>query len=201
MRTGSLICLLVRKCLYVAISRGTPSTVNIGYPFRPSRRVPSCPVVSRRRRRPLSVCPSRRPSRRPSRPSSSVLCPSVHVRPVVVIRPLSARPRPSVVVVRPLSVRLKLEEEVLCVPARVLCVPARVLFLTDHCKSLGSVNILLVPARVLFLTDHRKSLGSVNYSMRAGTNASTNRVFSKSTYASAVYCQHARMSACMSACM
>ena len=47
------------------------------------------PVVSRRRRRPLSVRPSVRPV----------------VRPVVVVRPLSVRPRPSVVVVRPLSVR------------------------------------------------------------------------------------------------
>ena len=74
--------------------------------LRPSRRVPSCPVVPRRRRRrrplsvrpvvrpvvvvrPLSVRPSRRPSRRPPRrrpssvrsstfvPSLSVLCPFV----------------------------------------------------------------------------------------------------------------------------
>ena len=89
MRTGSLICLLVRKCLCVSVSRGKPSIyflLNIGYPLRPSRRVPSCPVVV------VVVV---------------VLCPSVRpvVRPVVVVRPLSVRPRPSVVVVRPLSVR------------------------------------------------------------------------------------------------
>ena len=88
--------------------------------FRPSRRV--SPVVSRRdRRRPLSLCPSRRPYRRrrpssvrlsrrvPSSPSSSSVRPSVHpvVRPVV--RPLSVLPRPSVVVVvRPLCTSLLL---------------------------------------------------------------------------------------------
>ena len=46
MRTISLICLLVQKCLCVPISRGKPSTyflLNIGYPLRPSRLVPSCP--------------------------------------------------------------------------------------------------------------------------------------------------------------
>ena len=97
MRTGSLICLLVRKCLCVSVSRGKPSiyfSVNIGYPLRPSRRVPSCSVMSRRV--PSSSSSSVRPSVPSSVPSSSssVLCPSVHVR-----------PRPSVVVVRPLSVR------------------------------------------------------------------------------------------------
>ena len=64
------------------------------------------PAVSRRRRRrPLSVRPSRRPSRRLRRPSSDrpsrpvrpvvavvVLCPTVPVRSVVVVRPLSVRP-------------------------------------------------------------------------------------------------------------
>ena len=76
------------------------------------------PIVSRRRRRPLSVrqsrCPSRRrrtssvrPSHRVSTCPVVVLCPSVRpvVGPVLVVRPLSIRPRPSVVVVRPLSVR------------------------------------------------------------------------------------------------
>ena len=86
MRTDSLTFWLVRKCLCVSVSRGKPSIyvlVNIGYPLRPPRRVPSCPVVV------------------------VVLCPSVRlvVRPVVVVRPLFVRPRPSVVVVRPLSVR------------------------------------------------------------------------------------------------
>ena len=44
MHTGLLICLLVQKCLCVSISRGKPSIyflLNIGYPLRPSRRVPS----------------------------------------------------------------------------------------------------------------------------------------------------------------
>ena len=74
------------------------------------------PVVSRRVRpvsrrcRPLSVRPVVLPS------SSSVLCPSVHVRPSVAVRPLSVRPRTSVVVVvRPLSVRPS--TSVLCLSA------------------------------------------------------------------------------------
>ena len=72
MRTDSLFVLLVRKCLCVSVSRGKPSMyflLNIGYSLR---HVPSCPVV-------VVVCPS--------------VCPVV--RPVVVVRPLSVRPRPS----------------------------------------------------------------------------------------------------------
>ena len=87
-RTGSLVCLLVRKCLWVSISRGKPSIyflLNIGYPLR---RVPSCPVVVL-----LLLCPSVRP----------VIRPVVVVRPLSV-RPLSVRPRPSVRR-RPSSVR------------------------------------------------------------------------------------------------
>ena len=59
MRTGSLICLRVQKCLCVSSFGGKPSIyflVNIGYFLRPSRR-PS------RRRRPSSVRPSRLPSK------------------------------------------------------------------------------------------------------------------------------------------
>ena len=111
MRTRTLWPWRVRKRLCVSVLGGKPSIyflVNIGYSLRPS--VPSCPVVSRRVPwcpvvvllfcpsvrpvvvvRPLSVlCPSVRPRRPssvcPSVPSSvpsssSVLCPSVHVRP------------------------------------------------------------------------------------------------------------------------
>ena len=74
MRTGSLSFLLVRKRLRVSVSRGEPSIdflMNIGYTLRPSRRVPS------------SSSSSDRPSVRPV------------VHPVVVVRPLSIRPRPS----------------------------------------------------------------------------------------------------------
>ena len=90
MRTGSLICVLLRKYMCVSVSRGKPSIyflMNIGY-LCPS--VPSCPVVV------VIVVVV-----------VVVLCPSVRpvVRPVIVVRPLSVRPRPSVVVVRPLSVR------------------------------------------------------------------------------------------------
>ena len=79
----------------MSISRGKLSIyflLNIGYSLRPSRRVPSCPVV-------VVLCPS-------VRPVVLVLRPSVRpvVRPVVVLRPLSVRPRLSVVAVRPLSV-------------------------------------------------------------------------------------------------
>ena len=96
MRTGSLICLLVRKCLCVSISRGKPSIyflLNIGYPNRQS-------VVSHRRRRPppLSVRPSRRPSRRRRRSS---VRPSMSAR----RRPSSGRPSTSVRRRRPPSVR------------------------------------------------------------------------------------------------
>ena len=75
--------------------------------------VPSCPF-RRRRRRPLSVRPSRRSSRHrrpssvrpsPSVPLSSGLCPSVPVRPVVVVvvvRLLSVRSVRPVVFARPL---------------------------------------------------------------------------------------------------
>ena len=48
MRTGSLIWLLVRKCLCVSVSRGKASIyflLNIGYTLRPSRRVPSSTFV------------------------------------------------------------------------------------------------------------------------------------------------------------
>ena len=48
MRTGSLICSLVRKCLCLSISRGEPSIYFLpdnGYPHSPSRRVPYCPGV------------------------------------------------------------------------------------------------------------------------------------------------------------
>ena len=67
-----------------------------------SRRVPSCPVV-----RPVVVV--------------VVLCPSVRpvARPVVVVRPLSVRPRPSVVVVRPLSVRAVVRPVVVVRPLSV----------------------------------------------------------------------------------
>ena len=44
MRTSPLTFLLVQKCLCVSISRGKPLLyflLNIGYPLRPSRRVPS----------------------------------------------------------------------------------------------------------------------------------------------------------------
>ena len=122
MRTGSLICLLVRKCLCVSISRGKPSIyflLNIGYPLRPSRRAPSSSSVrpSRcpsRRRRPSSVRPSV-PSSVPS--SSAVLCPSVHVHPSSS-SVLCPSVRPVVVVVRPLSVRPVVRLNITCKTSR-----------------------------------------------------------------------------------
>ena len=81
--------------------------------------------MSRRRRRPLSVRPSVRPSRRPShrrRPSS--------------VRPLSVRPRPSVVVVRPLSVRPVVRPVVVVRPLSV----RPVVRLNITCKTSRSIH-------------------------------------------------------------
>ena len=122
MRTSSLLfVLLVWGCLCVTISRGNTSIYFFAKYWIPSPSVPSCLVVSRcrrcrRRRRALSVRPSV-PSSVPS--SSSVFCPSVHVRPVVVIRPLSVRPpRRPVVVVRPLSVSPVVRLNITCKTSR-----------------------------------------------------------------------------------
>ena len=111
MHTGSLILLIVQKCLCVSVSTGRPSVyflLHVGYTLRPSRR---------RRRRSLSVCPSLRPSHR--RRPSSVRSLFVRSRPSVVIRPLSARPsrrpprrrRPSSVLLA--VVKLEFEKQVL----------------------------------------------------------------------------------------
>ena len=92
--TSSLIRLPFLKCLCVSISVGKPSIyflLNVGYPLRPSRRVPSSSSSS--------VRPSRRPSRRR--------------------RPFSVRPSTSVVVVRPLSVRPSRRPSRRCRPSSV----------------------------------------------------------------------------------
>ena len=75
MRTGSLICLRVRKRLCVSVLGGKPSIyllLDIEYFLRPS--VVSCRVPSS---------------------SSVVVVRPLSVRPVVVVRPLSVRPGPS----------------------------------------------------------------------------------------------------------